>query len=85
MPAVALAVERYRQEQGHWPDALTDLPSGYLAVIPVDPATGERVGYRRDGDGVVVYSLLECEGNGDGIVVHLCDGTQRRQRLNRAE
>ncbi len=81
----ALAMERYRQEQGHWPDALTDLTPGNVAVIPVDPATGERLGYRRDGDGVVVFSLLESGGSGDGIAVHLFDVKQRRQLARRDE
>ncbi len=36
---------RWPAEQGHWPDALTDLTPDTVVVIPAS-ATGERLGYR---------------------------------------
>lgn len=54
---VALAVERYRQTNGRWPDALTDLVPGLIARIPADPYDGRRLRYGRVRRGVSVYSI----------------------------
>ncbi len=54
----ALAVERYRQRHGTWPEALCDLTPDWLAEVPTDPADGEPLGYRRYADRIVVYSRL---------------------------
>src|SRR5207244_4237215 len=53
----ALAVERYRREQGHWPASLTALVPGRIAEVPLDPYDGQPLRYRRLADGVVIYSL----------------------------
>jgi ABC-type transport system involved in multi-copper enzyme maturation permease subunit len=54
---VALAVERYRREHGRWPATLTELVPSKLANIPVDPYDGQPLRYRRNTDGVVIYSV----------------------------
>jgi hypothetical protein len=55
--AVCLAVERYRQTRGRWPESLSDLKPGELAAVPLDPFDGQPIRYRRLADGVVVYSV----------------------------
>jgi hypothetical protein len=54
---VALAVERYRREHGRWPNTLAELLPDKLAAIPVDPYDGQPLRYRRNSDGVVIYSI----------------------------
>jgi hypothetical protein len=55
---LCLALERYRQKRGRWPDSLTDLVPEQLAAIPADPFDGEALRYALLPDGVFVYSLL---------------------------
>jgi hypothetical protein len=55
--AVALAVERYRQTNGRWPDSLAKLVPGQIARIPSDPYDGRRLRYCRVREGVGVYSI----------------------------
>jgi hypothetical protein len=55
--AVAMALERYRQKHGRWPDRLTDLVPEFLSAVPVDPFDGAPLRYRRQEEGVSVYAL----------------------------
>jgi hypothetical protein len=55
--ATALAVERYRQRNGHWPDPPTDITPWYIARIPADPYDGCRLRFCRVNEGVGVYSI----------------------------
>jgi hypothetical protein len=56
--AIAMvAVERYRQANNRWPDALTDLIPRYLANVSLDPFDGAPLRYHRLTDGIVVYSV----------------------------
>ncbi len=55
--AVALAVERYRRKHGRWPEALSDLAPAFLKAVPTDPFDGQPLRYRKDKEGVVVYSV----------------------------
>ncbi len=57
--AVALAVERYRRTHGRWPEALSDLAPAFLKAVPADPFDGQPLRYRKDKEGVVVYSVGE--------------------------
>ncbi len=55
---VALAAERYRRQQGRWPESLAVLEQAkLLREIPVDPFSGKPLLLRRLGDGLVVYSV----------------------------
>jgi hypothetical protein len=54
---VGMALERYRQTHGHWPDALAELVPAYLPENPPDPFGGKELAFRRLDDGVVVYSV----------------------------
>jgi hypothetical protein len=54
---VGLALERYRQETGRWPERLDDLVAGQLKAVPPDPFDGRPLRYKRLADGVLVYSI----------------------------
>jgi hypothetical protein len=54
---VALAAERYRRQNGRWPEAAEDLTPTFLEQIPLDPYDGEPIRYRRLDDGAVAYSV----------------------------
>ncbi len=51
-----LALERYRQKHGHWPEELAELVPEQLAAVPVDPFDGQPLHYVKLSDGVFVYS-----------------------------
>jgi hypothetical protein len=54
---VAIAVELFRVERGHWPESLAELPRTLLPDIPLDPFDGRQLRFRRTDYGVVVYSI----------------------------
>ncbi|MCI0639487.1 MAG: hypothetical protein L0Y72_14705 [Gemmataceae bacterium] len=54
---LGVALERYRQKHGHWPDKLEALLPDFVADIPPDPCDGQPLRYRKTKDGVVVYSI----------------------------
>lgn len=62
----ALAVEQYRQAEGHRPQALSDLVPTYLEAIPQDPFDGEDLRYRLLDSGYVVYSIGEDRSDDGG-------------------
>jgi hypothetical protein len=53
----ALAAERYRLANRHWPNNLDALVPEYLAAVPVDPYDGQPLRLRRLPEGLIVYSL----------------------------
>jgi hypothetical protein len=52
-----VAAERYRLENGRWPDRLEDLVPHYLSAVPADPVDGQPLRYRRTEQGVVIHTL----------------------------
>ena len=64
----ALAVERFRQINGRWPDTLADLPKELLSRIPTDPFDGQPLKYARRPDGVTIYSVGYDETDNEGAV-----------------
>ena len=89
----ALAAERYRRAQGHWPDRLEALvAAGYLDRVPDDLYAGGPLRWRRLDDGAVVYSVgpdgqdnggrldrANAPAEGTDLGFRLWDVTQRRQ------
>lgn len=63
--SVGMALERYRRDDGRWPDTLDALVPRYLAAVPTDPYDGKPLRYQRRPDGVVVYWVGE-DGTDDG-------------------
>ena len=63
---VSLALHAYRLEHGHYPATLTELTSGYLSRLPVDPFTGQGTfKYRVKGKSYTLYSVGP-DGKDDG-------------------
>lgn len=53
----ALAVERFKLDNGRLPAALTDLVPRYLAAAPIDPLTERPLLFRLSGDSYTIYSV----------------------------
>jgi hypothetical protein len=67
---VAVALERYRLAQGHFPEALAALTPQYLAQVPHDVIGGQPLHYRLTDDGqFVLYSVGWNETDDGGVVV----------------
>jgi hypothetical protein len=47
----AIALERYHQEKGSYPDSLAALVPKFLPAVPVDPANGKEMHYEKSGEG----------------------------------
>jgi hypothetical protein len=63
--AVGLAAERYRLDEGSFPESLDDLVPKYLAAVPIDPFDGQPLKYIRIEGGVEVYTIAaDREDNG---------------------
>ncbi len=61
----ALATERFRLEQGRWPDSLDELVPMYLTAVPRDPFLAAPLKLRKPPDGLIVYSV-GYDGRDDG-------------------
>jgi hypothetical protein len=73
---MALAMERYRIKNGHWPERLEDLKPDCIADVPIDPYDCQPIHCRRLEDGFVIYCVgPDHEDNG---------GTLDRKRSIRA-
>lgn len=57
MAAVACALERYRLENGQYPDQLEALRGRYLEALPHDLVTGGPLNYRRVGSSYLLYQM----------------------------
>ncbi|MGH7980501.1 MAG: hypothetical protein ACREE6_14085, partial [Limisphaerales bacterium] len=65
----AIALERYYQKHGSYPDALPDLAPEFVRETPVDFMNGRPLQYRRTGDGhFVLYSVGLVGTNNGGHV-----------------
>jgi hypothetical protein len=53
----ALAAERYRWAEGHWPESLDVLVPRYLVAVPTDPFDGQPLRLKRLSEGLVIYSI----------------------------
>jgi hypothetical protein len=71
----AVAVERYRLTNGHWPKQLDDLLPRYLSNIPIAPFDGQPLRYRRLNDGVIIYTVGEDHENDGGQRVRIKAGS----------
>jgi len=62
----AVALERYRLQEGAYPDQLTALVPGHLAAIPEDPVSAAPLHYGRQADGGFVVYSVGMDGQDDG-------------------
>ncbi|MGA2071250.1 MAG: hypothetical protein ABSG97_07860 [Sedimentisphaerales bacterium] len=64
----AIAIERYRLQNGRIPDGLADICPTYIKSIPPDPFTGQTLLYTRDDQSYTVYSTgANCADDGGMI------------------
>jgi hypothetical protein len=54
---VAIAVERYRRNQGRLPEDLRRLVPDYLRAVPIDPFDGQSLRYIPGSDRYTLYSI----------------------------
>lgn len=52
-----IAVQRFRNARGTFPEQLSDLLPEFLAEVPTDPMDGQRLRYRVEGGGAIIYSI----------------------------
>lgn len=50
-----IALHGYYQEEGHWPEALSDLVPGWLREVPLDASTGKPLIYRVENGKPLIY------------------------------
>ena len=62
---VAAACERYRQQFGHWPQNLSEIPKSILPTVPVDPFDDKPIRLAKSDTGLVTYSVGQ-DLNDDG-------------------
>lgn len=62
---IGLALELYRQKNGHYPEALAVLSPDYLPTLPVDRLNGGPLRYRLVDGKPIVYSI-GADGDDDG-------------------
>ena len=66
---VACALERCRQTNGHFPEALNELSPKFIATLPHDLINGQPLKYRRTDDGqFILYSVAWNEADDGGKV-----------------
>jgi hypothetical protein len=67
LATVALALERYHNARGQYPERLADLAPTYIPGIPNDVISGEPLKYLRTGEGrYLIYSVGWNEGDEQG-------------------
>jgi type II secretory pathway pseudopilin PulG len=53
-----IALQRYRQDKGQYPDSLNDLiAAGFLKELPIDPWSDKPLIYRKTDTGFTLYSV----------------------------
>jgi hypothetical protein len=53
---LALALARYRLDQGRFPEQLSDLAPSYITEVPLDATSGEPFVYKLDDRGLLLHS-----------------------------
>ena len=71
---LAVAIERYRLSRGELPGSSNDLSPPYIDSIPLDPFTGKKLLYKRDGETYLVYSVGINRRDDDGSIMPSADG-----------
>ncbi len=62
----AIACERFRLANGHWPHELNDLVPEYLPQLPSDPFDAKPLRYTQTPDGIKVWSIGDDERDDGG-------------------
>jgi hypothetical protein len=64
----AIAIERYRLQNGRIPDGLSEICPDYIKSIPSDPFTGKSLLYTNDGQSYTVYSAGANHADDGGMI-----------------
>ncbi len=62
----ALAVQRYRLQNGKLPDLIDNLVPDFLESVPLDPFDGKELKYIKLDRGFVIYSIGEDQSDDNG-------------------
>ena len=63
--AAALAAERFRIDNGRWPDSLDQLVPKYISAVPRDPFVDAPLKFKKIPEGLFIYSV-GYDGKDDG-------------------
>ncbi len=66
MTKVALALERYRIVEGHYPERLEELVPAYLPEVLIDPFDGKPIRFKPEASDLLVYSIGRDGQDGGG-------------------
>ena len=69
-----MALKRYKQTHGQYPDTLQQLISGDFKALPIDPFNGEPYHYKKEGEGFLLYSIGPNRVDDGGISGSRMDG-----------
>ena len=70
----AIALKRYKQTHGQYPDTLQQLISGDFKALPCDPFNGEPFHYKKEREGFLLYSVGQNRVDDGGISGSKMDG-----------
>jgi len=78
---LALAAERYRLDNGRFPENLEQLTGRYIEQVPIDPFDGQPLRYLMDKEQVTIYSVYEnMQDDGGNVLWERCDVDGRDRR-----
>ena len=64
---IAIGLKIYKERYGKYPEKIQLLTPEILTSLPYDPFTGKEFIYKKEKDGVLIYSLGENEKDDNGI------------------
>ncbi len=62
----AIALKRFQQANGHWPEKLSELVPQFISSLPRDAIDGQPLRYRRNADGTYLLYSVGDDGVDDG-------------------
>ncbi len=62
----AIALKRFQQANGHWPEKLSELVPQFISSVPLDAIDGQPLRYRRNADGTYLLYSVGDNGVDDG-------------------
>jgi len=67
---IACLLEKYRKENGRYPESLEQLVPAFVKELPIDPFTDKNYIYRQENAGFIVYSIGKNLADDRGILDH---------------
>lgn len=86
LAVTAIGLERYRLENGVYPETLAALAPGWISHVPNDPVTHDHFHYERVSDDAFGLWAVGWDGeDGGGVVSYSGSGSGRRLSQNRSD